>query len=80
MLEILTNLAASIIVPFSSPFHPLIISLLTVNHLLKARAEERRSAFEILKANLTGKRPLGRSISRLEDIRMDLKEIGINRY
>ena len=41
--------------------------------------EEDRSVFEILSGTPTGKRPLGRSRSRWEDnIRMDLKEIGIN--
>ena len=41
--------------------------------------EERRSAFKILTSKLTGKRPLGRPRRRWEDnIRMDLKEVGIN--
>ena len=41
--------------------------------------EEDRSAFEILKGEPTGKRPLGRLRHRWEDnIRMDLEEIGIN--
>ena len=35
--------------------------------------EEGRSAFKILRDNLTGKRPLGR-----HNIRMDLEEIDIN--
>ena len=36
-------------------------------------------AFRILKSKPTGKRPLGRPRRRWEDnIRMDLKEIGIN--
>ena len=40
------------------------------------RMEESRSAFKIS----TGKRLLGRPMRRLEDnIRMDLKEIGINK-
>ena len=44
-----------------------------------ARPEESRSAFKILTGKLTGKRPLGRSRHRFEDnIRMDLKGIGIN--
>ena len=44
-----------------------------------ARMEQNRSTFKILTGTLTGKRPLGRSRHRLEDnIRMDLKEIGIN--
>ena len=44
-----------------------------------ARMEERRSAFKILTVKPTGKRPLGRPRRRWEDnIRMDLKEIGIN--
>ena len=38
-----------------------------------------RSAFKVLTAKPTGKRPLGRLRRRWEDnIRMDLKEIGIN--
>ena len=38
-----------------------------------------RIAFKILTGTPTGKRPLGRSRHRWEDnIRMDLKEIGIN--
>ena len=41
--------------------------------------EEGRSAFKILAGKPTGKRPLGRPRHRWEDnIRMDLKEIGIN--
>ena len=44
-----------------------------------ARMEEVRSAFKILKGNPTGKIPLGMPRPRWEDnIRMDLKEIGIN--
>ena len=44
-----------------------------------ARMEEGRSAFKILTGKPTGKRPLGRHRRRWEDnIRMDLKEIGIN--
>jgi hypothetical protein len=44
-----------------------------------ARMEEGRSAFKILTGKPTGKRHLGRSRHRWEDnIRMDLKEIGIN--
>ena len=43
--------------------------------------EEGRSAFKILTGKPTGKRPLGRPRSRWEDnIRMDLKEIGINTW
>jgi hypothetical protein len=38
-----------------------------------------RSAFKILAVTATGKRPLGRPRRRWENnIRMDLKEIGIN--
>ena len=41
--------------------------------------EEGRSAFKILTGKPTGKRTLGRPRHRWEDnIRMDLKEIGIN--
>ena len=41
--------------------------------------EEGTSAFKILTGKSTGKRPLGRPRRRWEDnIRMDLKEIGIN--
>ena len=41
--------------------------------------EEGRSAFKILTGTPAGKRPLGRPRRRWEDnIRMDLKEIGIN--
>jgi hypothetical protein len=41
--------------------------------------EEVRSAFKILIGTPAGKRPLGRPRRRWEDnIRMDLKEIGIN--
>ena len=44
-----------------------------------ARMEEGKSAFKILTGKPTGKRPLGRPRHRWEDnIRMDLKEIGIN--
>ena len=44
-----------------------------------ARMEEGRSAFEILTGKPTEKRPLGSPRRRWEDnIRMDLKEIGIN--
>ena len=44
-----------------------------------ARIEEDRSTFKILTGTPVGKRPLGRPKSRWEDnIRMDLKEIGIN--
>ena len=44
-----------------------------------ARMEEGRSAFKILTGKPTGKRPLGRPRRRWEDnIRMGLKEIGIN--
>ena len=44
-----------------------------------ARMEEDRSAFKILTRASVGKRPLGRPRCRWEDnIRMDLKEIGIN--
>ena len=40
--------------------------------------EEGRSAFKMLTGTPAGKRPLGRPIRRWEDnIRMDLKEIGI---
>ena len=41
---------------------------------------EEGSAFKILTGKPTGKRPLGRPRHRWEDnIRMDLKEIGINK-
>ena len=44
-----------------------------------ARMEEGRSTLKILTGTPTGKRPLGRPTRRWEDnIRMDLKEIGIN--
>ena len=44
-----------------------------------ARMEEGRIAFKILTGKPTRKRPLGRSRRRWEDnIRMDLKEIGVN--
>ena len=44
-----------------------------------ARMEERRSAFKILTGTSIGKRPLGKRRRRWEDnIRMDLKEIGVN--
>ena len=44
-----------------------------------ARMEEGRSAFKILTGKPTGKKPLGRPRSRWEDnIRIDIKEIGIN--
>ena len=44
-----------------------------------ARMEEGRSDFKILTGTSAGKRPLGRPRRRWEDnIRMDLKEIGIN--
>ena len=44
-----------------------------------ARMEEDRSAFKILTVKPTKKRPLMRPRRRLEDnIRMDLKEVGIN--
>ena len=44
-----------------------------------ARIEEGRRAFKILTGTPKGKRPLGRPRCRWEDnIRMDLKEIGIN--
>ena len=43
------------------------------------RMEEGRSVFKTLTGTLAGKRPLGRPRRRWEDnIRMDLKEIGIN--
>ena len=43
-----------------------------------ARMEEGRSAFKMLTGKLIGKRPLRRARSRWEDnIRMDLKEIGL---
>ena len=44
-----------------------------------ARMEESRSAFKILTGKALGKRPSGRPRRRWEDnIRMNLKEIGIN--
>ena len=46
---------------------------------LVARIKEGRSAFKILRGIPTEKRPLGRPKRRWEDnIKMDLKEIGIN--
>ena len=45
-----------------------------------ARMEEGRTSFKIVTGTPTGKRPLGRPKRRFEDsIRMNLKEIGINR-
>ena len=45
-----------------------------------ARMEEGRSAFKILTAEPTGKRPLGGPRHRWEDdIRTDLKQIGMNK-
>lgn len=41
-----------------------------------AHTGEKRNMFTILVANLVGKRPLGRTRYRLEDIKMDLREIG----
>ena len=44
-----------------------------------ARIEVDRSAFKILKGNLTGKRHLGRPRCRWEDnIRIELKELSTN--
>ena len=44
-----------------------------------AKIEEGRSAFKILTGKPTGKRPLGRPSHSWEyNIRMDLKEIGMN--
>jgi hypothetical protein len=43
-----------------------------------ARIEEDRSALIILKSKPIGKRCLGRPGYRRENIRMDLKEIGVN--
>ena len=46
-----------------------------------ARMEEDRSTFKILTGTPAGKRPLGRPMRRREgNIRMDLKEIGINTW
>ena len=42
-----------------------------------ARMEDDRSAFKILTGRPTGKRPSGRPRRRWDNIRMDLKEIGI---
>ena len=43
------------------------------------RMDEGRSSFNVLTGTPTGKRPLGRPRQRWEDnIKMDLKEIGIN--
>jgi hypothetical protein len=39
--------------------------------------EEMRNAYKILVVNPEGKRPLGRPGNRLEDIRMDLRERGL---
>ena len=45
----------------------------------RARMEEGGILFKILTGTPTGKKPLGRPSHRWEDnIRMDLKEIGIN--
>ena len=45
----------------------------------RLRMEEGRSAFKILRSTPTEKRPLGRPRRRWEDnIRMNLKEVGIN--
>ena len=45
----------------------------------RACSQNGESAFQIITGNPTGKRPLGRLRRRWEDnIRMDLKEIGIN--
>ena len=44
-----------------------------------ARMEEGRNTFKIITGKLTGKRPLRRLMRSWEDnIRMDLKELGIN--
>ena len=44
-----------------------------------ARVEEGRTAFKILTGSPAGNRPIGRPNRRWEDdIRMDLKEIGIH--
>jgi hypothetical protein len=44
-----------------------------------ARMEKGRIAFKILTGKPTRKRPLGKPLRRSEDnIRMDLKEVGIN--
>ena len=43
-----------------------------------ARMEEGRSVFKILKSKPTGKRLLGWPRHRMDNIRMDLKELGIN--
>ena len=44
-----------------------------------ARMKEARSVFKILTGTSAGKRPLGRARRKWEDnIRMNLKEIGIN--
>ena len=46
---------------------------------MQPEMEEGRSAFKILIGTPTGKRPLGRPSYKWENnIRMDLKEIGIN--
>ena len=57
--------------------------ILTIVRVMKstrlAKMEEGRSAFKILTSKPTGKRPLGKSRRRCEEnIRMDLKELGIN--
>ena len=47
---------------------------------LEGRVEEGRSVFKILTSTSAGKRHLGRRLRRLEkNIRMDLKEIDINK-
>ena len=62
--------------PFRSTNH--ILSIFGMSSFI-SRMDEVRSAFRILTSTSTGKRLLGRPRRRWEDnIRMDLKEIGIN--
>jgi len=41
-----------------------------------ARIEERRGEYRVLVGKPEGKRPLGRPMHRLEDISVDLEELG----
>lgn len=44
---------------------------------LVARMEKRRGAYRILVAKPEGKKPLGKSRRRWEDIKMELKRLGM---
>ena len=66
-----------------SLYHLPIIVRMTKSRRLKwaehvARTDEGRSACKILTCKPTGKRPLGRSRYRWEDVKMNLKEIDAN--